>query len=508
VPVAEMNKMVPEVTSSARGAMTGERFIESLRDGREVWYDGERVDVTTHPAFQGTIREMARLYDLQSTEQYRDVMTVESPETGNRISYSYMLPRSLGDLRLKRRNSEGWFKESFGQIGRAPDFMSNVCVGLYNFRAELEKNDPRFGKHAVDYYRYCAENDLALTHALGDPQIDRSSNVVDEPDLGLRIVRETEDGIVVRGAKQLATLAPISNEVLSYLSATFALRGAREFVLWFALPMNTPGLKTLCRHSLEWTMDGHAHPFASRYDEQDSMLFFDDVVIPWERVFLLYDGPLALRGLGQITPWSSYSSLCRLWYRWRTFVGVTTMIAEAIGVDGFREIRDLLGEQIMYTEVLRLGLSGMEANGAMTPGGLFSPAPGQSLGIFGAQFSGRVVEILRKIGASGIIMQPSERDLVQPELRPFLQRYMRGRNIAVDQKSRLFRLAWDLAADGFGTRQEIYEYWHRGDITRNKTNLYLGYDRRDIVDQLSELIAAPLHRRENNGMVASDDPSG
>src|ERR1051325_4304940 len=112
-----MNKLVPEVTASARGAMTGERFIESLRDGREVWYDGERVDVTTHPAFQGTIHEMARLYDLQFSDQYSDVMTVASPETGNRISWSYMLPRNPADLREKRRNSEAWFKESFGQIG-------------------------------------------------------------------------------------------------------------------------------------------------------------------------------------------------------------------------------------------------------------------------------------------------------------------------------------------------------------------------------------------------------
>lgn len=484
--------MVPEVTPGAKGAMTGERFIESLRDGREVWFNGQKVDVTTHPAFQGTIAEMARLYDLQFTDDRRDVMTFVSPETGNRVSRSYQLPYSLDDLRTKRRNSEAWFRESFGQIGRAPDFMSNVCVGLYNFRHELEKNDPRFGKHAEDYYRYCAENDLALTHALGDPQIDRSSNVVDEPDLGLRILRETADGVVVRGAKQLATLAPISNEVLSYLSASFALRGAREFVLWFALPMNTPGLKTLCRHSLEWTVDGHAHPFASKYDEQDAMLFFDDVLIPWERVFLLYDGPLALRGLSQITPWSSYSSLCRLWFRWRTFVGVTTMIAESIGVDGFREVRDLMGEQIMYTEVLRLGIAGMEANGLMTPGGLFSPGGGPALGIFGAHFSNRVQEILRKIGASGIIMQPSEGDLANPELRPFLEKYMRGRNVGVDQKSRLFRLAWDLAADGFGARQEIYELWHRGDISRNRTNLYLGYDRTEIVGKINELISEPL----------------
>jgi aromatic ring hydroxylase len=105
-------------------------------------------------------------------------------------------------------------------------------------------------------------------------------------------------------------------------------------------------------------------------------------------------------------------------------------------------------------------------------------------------------------------MQPSERDLAHPDLRPFLERYMRGRNIGVDEKSRLFRLAWDLAADGFGTRQEIYEYWHRGDITRNKTNLYLGYDRRDIVNQLRELVATPLTRPGGNGIVASDDRSG
>jgi len=101
-------------------------------------------------------------------------------------------------------------------------------------------------------------------------------------------------------------------------------------------------------------------------------------------------------------------------------------------------------------------------------------------------------------------MQPSERDLAQPELRPFLERYMRGRNIGVDEKSRLFRLAWDLAADGFGIRQEIYEYWHRGDITRNKINLYLGYDRGEIVSQIRDLIAQPLPVRGANGMVALD----
>ena len=201
--------------------------------------------------------------------------------------------------------------------------MSNVCVGLYNFRAELEQNDPRFGKHAVDYYRYCAENDLALTHALGDPQIDRSSNVVDEPDLG-SANRKGDRGRHRRPWSQAACHARSYFKRGALLSLGVVRAAWRSRVRPVVCAADEcPGLKTLCRHSLEWTADGHAHPFASRYDEQDSMLFFDDVLIPWERVFLLYDGPLALRGLGQITPWSSYSSLCRLWYRWRTFIGVT-----------------------------------------------------------------------------------------------------------------------------------------------------------------------------------------
>src|SRR2546425_938020 len=206
---------------------------------------------------------MCRLYDLQHSSQYRELMTFVSPESGRRVSYSYLLPRTPADLLAKRRNTEIWMEESWGQLGRAPDFMSNVVVGLYDFRAELERNDPRFGQNAINYHRYAQESDLSITHAIGDPQIDRSIGPLQDPDLGLRVVRETEDGIVIQGAKQLATLAPLANEVLVYLSSSYALREAKEFVLWFALPMATPGFKVLCREPLSRHLDEHSHPVRS-----------------------------------------------------------------------------------------------------------------------------------------------------------------------------------------------------------------------------------------------------
>ena len=136
--------------SNAKGAMTGERYIESLRDGREVWLDGKRVDdVTTHPAFSGMVHEMARIYDLQYTDELRDLMTYPSAETGNRISYSYSLPRTYDEMMTRKRNSEIWMQESFGQLGRTPDFCSSIVCGWYDVRDELEKYSPKLAGNAA-----------------------------------------------------------------------------------------------------------------------------------------------------------------------------------------------------------------------------------------------------------------------------------------------------------------------------------------------------------------------
>ena len=290
----------------ARGAWKGADFINSLKDKREVWYDGEKIDVTTHPSFTGLLKNLAGLYDLQYRDGFSQKMLWQSERTGNPVSYSYLAPENHADLEKKWTNSHIWTEQSYGQLTRIPDFMANVIVGLYDFRKQLGKVDLQFERNAERYYHYCREHDICVTHALGDPQIDRSSSPVEHPDYALRVIERRDDGIVVKGAKQLATLAPYSHEALIYLSPAFYAREKPEYVAWFSLPMDTQGLKLLCRESHSEITNQFRHSFSANYDEQDCIMFFDNVFIPMNRVFLLQDTEVAAKGFHEINKWSLY----------------------------------------------------------------------------------------------------------------------------------------------------------------------------------------------------------
>ena len=500
--------------STAKGAKTGQGYIESLRDGREVWLDGVRVDdVTTHPAFSGMVHELARLYDLQYREEYLDQMTYVSPETGNRISYSYSLPRTHEDLMKRRRNSEIWMQESFGQLGRTPDFCSSIVCGWYDLRKHLDALNPKLAGNAERFWRFASEHDVAMTHAIGDPQVDRTSttrgenrtdnawigvggyameNPEDDEATALHVVKETREGIVLRGAKQLATLAPLANECLVYLSATFSNRANSEFVQWFSVPMNAPGLVTVCREPMSVYPGSWGHPFGKRFEEQDAMMFFDNVLVPWDHVVMLYDAPTAVRYLGRINNLASYSTNIRLHERLRTFVTLVTMLAKANEIDEIRGVRDLMGELITYAEMIDLATRGMEAGAFMSDGDMINTGDGFAVGAFAAQISRRVLDILQIIGGMELVAQPSERDLANEEIRPYLDKLIPSNGLGTAERVRLFRLAYDLCMSSFAARQEIYEYWHRGDITRNRTTLYLRNNNGKVADRINNLLSKPM----------------
>ena len=355
-----------------------------------------------------------------------------------------------------------------------------------------------FGENAVNYYRYCAENDLFLTHALGDPQVDRSEQPQNEQrlaleeELALHVVEETNEGVIVSGGKQLATAAPISNECYVSLSATFVRRADPRMVLAFSIPTNSPGMKILCREPVSQYPSGFGHPLGMQYDEQDAMLFFDHVLVPWDRLFMLYDASPQLQRLGAGINFIGWANLCRVHQRMRLLTAVATLVAESIGVIEYREVSAKLGEMATYCEVWRHAMDGIEYNSFMTPGGLMSLGDQAGMNIFFSQTSARMVQLLREICGSGLIMQPSENDLTNPELRPYLERYMRGKGVDVDYKSRLYRLATDLALSSFGMRQEVYEYWHAGDPNRNRINLMRTFNQTDITERIQELLAQPL----------------
>ena len=493
---------MPLDAATAAGAMTGARYIESLKDGREVWLDGEKVrDVTMHPAFTGMVHELARIYDLQHTDEYQEQMTFVSPDSGNRCSLSWLLPRSMEDLKKKRRNSEVWNEQCWGQLGRGPDILAAYIIALYLARDTLSASkNPHadFGENIVNYHRYCQENDLFLTHALGDPQVDRSAQPQNEQrqtieeDIALHVVEETKDGIIVSGAKQLATAAPITNETYVSLSATFFRRADPKCVLSFSIPTSSPGLKLFCREPVSQWPGSYGHPLGILYDEQDSMLFFDNVLVPWDRIFNLYEASPILQRYTSGINFMGWPNLCRIHQRMKLMTAVATMIAEAIGVIDYREVAAKLGEMVTYTEMWRHAMDGLEHNAYMADGGFMTLGTISGMNIYFTQTSARMVQLLREISGSGMIMQPSENDLSNPEFRPYLDRYMRGKGVDVEYKSRLYRLAHDLAVSSFGMRQEIYEYWHGGDPNRNRINLLGIYEQDDMIDRIKELVSKPL----------------
>ncbi len=497
--------------TNEEGAMTGERYVRSLKDGREIWFDGERVtDVATHPAFRLMIGELARVYDLQNSAEYRDDMTFVDPETGIRTSLSWLLPRSADDLRRKRRNSALWNQFTWGQLGRSPDILAPYIISALHLKDQFSavkhaKCD--FGENLENYYKHCMRNDLFLTHALGDPQVDRSEQpqnerraVREDEQIALHVVEETNAGVIVSGGKQLSTAASHSNECYVSLSATFAHRNDPKCVLAFAIPTNSPGLKILAREPVSRWFGSWGHPLQA-LDEQDCMLFFDHVLVPWDRLFMLYDPTPMVKMLGAgggsvNFNFLGWANLCRVEERMRLMTAVATMVAEAIGIIQYREVAAKLGEMVTYCEVWRHAMDGVEHQAGPTPSGQWTLGPGRGLHIWFAQVSSRMSELVREICGSGIIMQPSENDLANPELRRYLDRYMRGKGVDVDYKSRLFRLAHDLAASSFGMRQDIYEYWHGGDPNRNRINLLRSFDQSEITGRIRQLLQHPLPHGE------------
>ena len=473
---------------AATGPMNGARYLESLRDGRDVWYRGTRVaDITTHPAFKPACDSLARIYDLQHDDATRDTMTYATSDR-NRGSRSYLLPRSPDELLSRRRNAERWVRETFGMMGRYPDFCASMVVGVYDVRDELGALDPRFGDNAVRYHAYAQAHDLALSHGLHDPAMDKSLRPAEDPDRCVRIVEERDDGLVVRGAR-FSTLAPMTNEIL--VAPTYPLtKDEAEFAVWFAVPIATSGVKLLCRESYADGRGSFDHPAAVRFDEQDALVVFDDVLVPWERVFLARRPVEATRLLrGRVMAWAGYSSVVQFLGRLELMIGATHLLAETAGTAKRPQVMQEIGELITHTQMVRGALRAAEVDVQHTPGGLVALGPMGHVRAFVAMISERLVTLMEHVGTSSLIFTPTEEDFGSAELQPYLDRYGRGKGVPARTRMRLCKLAWDLTGDSFGARQQLYERLHSGDPAAIVAGVYAQYDKTEAIAQVQRLLA-------------------
>ncbi|GGF65118.1 4-hydroxyphenylacetate 3-monooxygenase oxygenase component [Azorhizobium oxalatiphilum] len=461
---------------------TGQQHTESLRDGRQIFLDGALVsDVTTHPAYRGAVASVARMFDFQSAPENRELMTFET-ETGTRANKIWQLPKSYEELKARRAGLEAWTELHAGFLGRAPDHVASCIAGMYMGLEVFEAYDPARAKALADYYRYARDNDLYLTYVIINPQADRSKSAAQQQDpyLSAGIVDRDAGGITVRGAKMLATGGIMANEV--FVTCIQPLQpGDEKYALSFAIPMNTKGLKILSRKSYEAANPSvFDNPLSSRFDENDAVLFFDDVKVPWDRVFAVDSIDMVAKQF-HATPahvYQNYQAQIRLSVKLKFLLAIARRTTEINGTTGFPQVRETLGQLSAEVASVEAFVNAMEAKGTQR-GPYFVPDRNMlyAAQTLSQQLYGRVLNTLRELAGGGMIMLPSSvQDYNNPEVAKLIGKTQQSPAANAEEKVKFYKLAWDAVGSEFASRHAQYEMFYSGASFVVKGHAFRTYD--------------------------------
>jgi 4-hydroxyphenylacetate 3-monooxygenase len=453
------------------GARRGEQVLKRLREyPPNIWYGGEPVrDVTSHPALRGGVETLARLYDLQW--QNADKTLFDSPSSGVKVARSFMLPRTREELSSISVAMKVWEDYTHGMMGRVPDYINRAMSGYAAGAAFLGEVEPRFGANAIRYHEYLRENDLCLTHTLIPPQANRAVNSARQADpyLAARVKEETDAGIIIRGCRMLATL-PVSDEIMVFPSTL--LKSPEEdapYAFGFSIPSHTPGLKFICRESVDYGRSHFDHPLGSRFEEMDAVVTFDDVFVPWENVLLYRDITRcnqAYSRTGAVVH-MTHQVVVKNIAKSEFLLGLAHLLVDAIGAEGFQHIHEKLAELWVNMATMRAFLRAAEADAALDEWGVMRPAwnPLDAARNLFPRLYPRMVEIIQQIGASGLVAMPTEADVKGP-LAADIKHYYQAARAEAHDRIPLFRLAWDASLSAFASRQVLYERFFFGDPVR------------------------------------------
>ncbi|WP_315906646.1 4-hydroxyphenylacetate 3-monooxygenase, oxygenase component [Priestia koreensis] len=479
------------------GAKTGKDYIERLKKANNnVYIHGERVkDVTEHPALKGVIHSMAHLYDLQFDQPKKMLYT--SPATGNPVGMTFLQPTTVEDLIKRREAIQEWALTSGGMMGRSPDYLNAEVMAMGVSNELFAEADPMFAENARKYYEYARENDISLTHTLIHPQVNRAKAQYEQKDanVALHLVEKNEAGIIVDGIRLLATQGGITDEILVFPS-TVKKAGELDdpYSLAFAIPNNTPGLKFISRESFDYGKNGYDHPLSSRFEEGDAIVSFDHVFVPWERVFVCGNSSICNRTFRETNAvvHMAHQVVAKNVIKTEFVLGVALSVMDAIGIDQFQHVKDK-GTEIMLTiEAMKSHLYRAEHNAKLDKWGTMTPdyeALDAARNWFPRIYP-RLVEILRVLGASGLMGIPTHADFHNEEIGSIINRGLQGKNLEGYERVQLFRLAWDLTMSAFGSRQMHYEYYFFGDPVRMGMTYFDNYSaKEELKERVSQFLS-------------------
>jgi 4-hydroxyphenylacetate 3-monooxygenase len=479
-------------------ARTGEEFLKGLRSRKpEVWIGNERVDdITEHPGLKGGAESLASVFDRQY--ECAEQCLIPDPETGEQINISHIIPRSVDDLRRRRKGLTKISETTMGLMGRTPDYMNVTFAGFAGqptlWRGPDGVNDEGY-ENLVAFQKRIRRDDVSLTHTIvhptNDRAIDRSLRTNHVP---LRKVGETKDSIIVRGARILSTLAPYADELAVYPGHPLFEPDCSEFALSFSIPMDTPGLIFLCRDST-LTPDANVwdRPLSTRFDEQDAFVIFDNVEIPKKWVFI--NGSEETYNTAMHADTSSWwanvmaQTTTRALTKLEFCYGLASKMAEFVGDNSDMTI-DMIGEIGTYVEATRNSVELAELQAYDYGDGYVFPAgrPMHIMRALIATWIPRVHDILMVIGSHNLLATPSRAMFDDERLRPLIDTFMFGANgVTAEERATVYRITWDFIGSALGARNELYERNYLGSPKTTRLNYARGYQK--SIDRSHQLLA-------------------
>jgi 4-hydroxyphenylacetate 3-monooxygenase len=472
--------------------MSGSEYVESLKDGRSIYLYGERIaDVTTHPAFRNSVRSVARLYDTFGDPQRRDSITVVD-RLGLRTHRFFASSYTAEELLAARDAIAHWARLTYGFMGRTPDYKAAFMATL---GANPEFYEP-FAANALSWYRRYASKALYLNHVLINPPVDRNRPVHEVADVFLHVVRETDAGAIVSGAKMLATGSALTHATFVAQNSAVTLEAgkAEDYALVFIAPMDAPGTRLICRPSYE--QNAHSpfdHPLSSRFDENDAVLIFDQAFIPWEN-FLVYRNT---ERANSFYPASGFFNRFNLQGGTRLAVKLdfmTGLLARGLacnGTEAFRGVQVALGDVIAWRTLIWALTTAMAADPQTGPGGSVIPRINNAaaLRIFATSAWPAIKAIFQNVLGGAPLVAPSGReDLLNPDLRPLIDRFYRGTGMAAEDRIKLFKLVWDAIGTEFGGRHELYERNYAGNSEQIRVDALKFARQSGVLDECVQLV--------------------
>ncbi len=458
---------------------TGDEYRESIRDGRQVWINGERVaDVPAHPAFKPIVDVRARIYDMAHEERYRSILSYSDGNEPNVVGHK--LPRTQPDWQDKRQAIDAIMKDIGGVVTRMSDETVGEMWSLYDGRDVLNEVDPQFSENITRHIQAVVRNDTFHVSANTDPKGDRSKRPQEQdPDMLLHMVKETDAGIVVRGAKYETAAAYANQAFVKPTIANWGDEKLSDYALGFICPMNASGLKHICRNGFAGVKPAGDYPLSSRFDEVDTLLVFDNVLIPWEDVLFCRHTRAATFIRGTLHRYSAYAFVIRIMYMADMMLGAALFNVRQTGLDKQQAVREKLAQLACYREGINAHLTAAIATAEKSPGDLLMP--NQSL-----LFTGRVlactqlpamVHLARELCGGQICVTPDQAAFENPETGPWLQKfYSINENWVASDRRKLLAFARDLLNSDYAGHKVTFQLFAQSPPFAHLNTVYNSFD--------------------------------